>query len=46
MQTPREPASHESEADESNLSIEFIEFRAWHDVISLSSGGCAAAGGD
>ena len=30
MQLSREPASHESESDESNLSLQFVEFRYWH----------------
>jgi len=40
MQAPRKVASHEPQADESNLGVKFVEFCYWHlfDVISSSSG--------
>ena len=39
MQAPREPASHESKADESDLDAEFAESCSWHvNDISSSTG--------
>jgi hypothetical protein len=47
MQAPREPASHESKADESDLDAEFAEFCYWHVIdISSSTGGRFASVSD